>query len=268
MKRLAIIGCPVSHSLSPQMHNYISERMGLDYGYEAIEVLPKDLGNAVMHLKEEGYSGYNVTAPHKFEVMQYLDEISGDAKIYGAVNTVVNRDGKLYGYNTDAEGFYRSLLHSGINPQNMDILILGAGGAAQPVTMRLSNVAKSVTVSNRTAEKSKKIAENTKAYNGFFVETEITRKSYDLIINCTTLGMESSIDKTPLADLSLVGGSVVDMIYNPSETTLLKECKNIGAKTVNGLGMLIYQGILAYELFTGVELPGFMADELFKIIDN
>ncbi len=269
MKKLAIIGCPVSHSLSPKMHNFISSQMGMDYEYEAIEVMPENLGKEVLRLKKEDFAGYNVTAPHKFEIMQYLDEIAGDALTYGAVNTVVNRDGKLFGYNTDAEGFYRSLLHGGINPENADILILGAGGAAQPVTMRLSDMARSVTVSNRTKEKAEKIAENTKNYNGFSVKTEITRKNYDLIINCTTLGMEKSVDKTPLADLSLAeGAGVVDMIYNPAETLLLRQCRQMGAKTMNGLGMLIYQGILAYELFTETVLPDDMADRLFELIEG
>lgn len=266
MKKLAIIGNPVSHSHSPAMHNFISETINADYVYEAIDVAPENLESAVKMLKAENYAGFNVTAPHKREIMRYLDNVSEEASMYGAVNTVVNRAGKLYGYNTDARGFYMSLLHEGINPENSDILIFGAGGAAQPVTMHLAaNGAKSVTVVNRTRERAEETARRTLKLCGVNIETEMKLERYDIAINCTTLGMGKNIGLSPVSDMSFLdnNSAAADMIYNPPETEFLKQAKKVGAKTVNGLGMLVYQGILAYELFTGIELPKNTADRIF-----
>lgn len=267
MKNLAVIGYPVMHSLSPEMHNFISENLGLDYYYRHEEVLPENLEKAVESFRKEGISGFNVTAPHKVEVMKYLDEITPGAKMFGAVNTVVNENGRFVGYNTDAEGFYRSLLYHGIDVENKDILILGAGGAAMPVSMYLaSKKPNSLTISNRTKEKAEAIREKVYEYCGFSAKTEIEQKTYDIIINCTSLGMGKNTGISPLSDYSVIDADtcVVDMIYNPSETELLKKASEFGAKTVNGLGMLVFQGIIAYELFTGAKVPMELADKLIK----
>ncbi len=267
MKKLAIIGYPVSHSFSPAMHNFISKKMNASYNYEAVEVAPGEVAAAVEKLKNDGVCGFNVTAPHKFEIMNYLDEISDEARRYGSVNTVVNKDGKLYGYNTDAEGFYMSLLYEGIIPQNKHILILGAGGAAQPVALNLAEKgAASVTVVNRTREKAERIKKHIKECIGYEIGTSLSRDHYDIVINCTTLGMGDNKEMCPLSDFSVIdeGSSVIDMIYNPAETLLLKRAKELGAKTLNGLGMLIFQGILAYRLFTGIDVPDSIADEILK----
>lgn len=267
MKKLAVIGYPISHSYSPRMHNFISEKMNLPYNYTAIEVLPGSVKEAVQKMLADGICGFNVTAPHKFEIMECLDEISDDAKRYGSVNTVVKRDGKLYGYNTDAEGFYLSLLHQGINPQKKHILILGAGGAAQPVALNLAEKGiATLTVVNRTQEKAERLKEYIKSCIDYEIETHIKRKHYDIVINCTSLGMGKNKDLSPMSDMSVIDENsvCVDMIYNPEETVFLKNAKRIGAKTVNGLGMLIFQGILAYRLFTGVDVPDTMADDILK----
>lgn len=271
MKKLAIIGYPVSHSFSPAMHNFISAKVGAPYNYEAVEAAPEDLEKVVRNFRETGISGFNVTAPHKFEIMKYLDEISEQAKRYGAVNTVVNRDGRLFGYNTDADGFYMSLAYCGIQPENKHILMLGAGGAAQPVALNLAERgAASITLINRTAEKAERIKEYVKECTGFEISTEKSRSHYDIVINCTTLGMGKNKDLSPLEDLSVIdeASAVVDMIYNPAETVLLKNAKMRGAKTVNGLGMLIFQGILAYRLFTGIDIPDSIAEEIEKEVFN
>lgn len=267
MKKLAIIGYPVSHSFSPAMHNFISEKVNAPYNYTAVEVLPGDVRDAVGKLKADGVCGFNVTAPHKFAIMECLDEISEDAKRYRSVNTVVNKDGKLIGYNTDAEGFYMSLIYNGINPENKHILILGAGGAAQPVALNLAGKgAASVTVKNRTKEKAEQLKDYIKSCIGYDIETEVNRDHYDIVINCTSLGMGENKDLSPMEDMSKIDGTtaVIDMIYNPEETVFLKDAKKRGAKTINGLGMLIFQGILAYRLFTGIDIPDLMADEILK----
>lgn len=262
MKKLAVIGHPIAHSYSPLMHNYISREMNQEYIYEAFDVAPENLGDAVAKLKADGVLGFNVTAPHKFEVMQFLDEISEDARYFGAVNTVVNKNGRLIGYNTDADGFYEALCYRGINPCGKHVLILGAGGAAQPVSINLSTKCVSLTVTNRTKERLFALRDKVKKCTGADIKTEIDRKNYDIIINCTSLGMGKNIGISPLSDLGLIGRDTycVDMIYNPWETQFIKDAKSVGAKCENGLSMLIFQGILAYRLFTGVNVPLSIAD--------
>lgn len=267
MKNLAVIGYPVMHSLSPKMHNFISEKLGLDYHYRHEEVTGEELEKAVLRLKKEGISGFNVTAPHKTEIIRYLDRISPDAKAYGSVNTVVCENGEFVGYSTDAEGFYKSLLHSGIEVCDKDILVLGAGGAAMPVCMHLATKKpKSLTVQNRTKEKAELVGRKVFDYCGYAVKTEAEHKRYDIIINCTTLGMGKNEGLSPLSDYSVIdsGTFVYDMIYAPRETELLKQAKMRGAKTANGLGMLAFQGALAYELFTGHSVGDELVEKIIK----
>ncbi len=266
-KQMGIIGYPVEHSYSPQMHNYISSLMGNNYTYSAYCVKSEDLAQAMNGLRALGFAGVNVTAPHKFHVMEYIDELSDKAKIFKSVNTVVNRSGKLYGYNTDADGFYKSLLKKGCDIKGKDLLILGAGGAAQPIAALFAmEGAKSITVINRTREKALGLAEYVKEVTGFSVECEIGLTHYDVLINTTSAGMYPDVDVMPKVDMSLIDSSsyAADMIYNPGETLFLKEAKKRGAKTLNGLGMLIYQGIIAYELFTDTKLPGDIFDKILK----
>lgn len=262
-KQLAIFGDPVDHSFSPQMHTFISQKMNLNYVYTALEVKPENLKAAADGIRAMNISGVNITAPHKYEVMKYLDEISDEAQKFGSVNTVVNRGGKLIGYNTDAHGFYRSLQKNDINPAGMDILILGAGGAAKPVCMLLAmKGAKSITLLNRTQSKADALAVSVKNAVGYTVNTKKELSHYDLVINTTAAGMAPQLDKCPLEDMSFIDGStaVADMIYNPPKTVFLQRAEANGAKIMNGLGMLIYQGLLAYELFTGTTLPENMYD--------
>lgn len=257
-KHLAIIGHPIEHTFSPKMHNFISKKMGLNYIYTAFEVAPEDLGSAIAGIRALGFSGINVTAPHKRRVMQYLDEIAPQAQMLGTVNTVVNHNGRLIGYNTDADGFYRSLLHNGIETKNKDILILGAGGAAKPVCVMIAqHTPKSITILNRTVSKAEELASYIHKTTGFSVETEKSRKHYDIVINTTSAGMAPQLERCPIEDMSFIDRNtfVADMIYNPAQTVFLRRAKENGAKGINGLGMLIYQGIIAYELFTGTILP-------------
>ena len=264
-KLLAIIGDPVEHSHSPQMHNYLSEKYKNNYVYTALRVHPDNLKSAIEGIRAMGFAGVNVTAPHKFNVMQYLDEISPDAQKFGSVNTVVNKDGKLVGYNTDAEGFYRSLLYGGSDIKDKNILIIGAGGATQPIAVLFAQKgAKSITIKNRTQKNAERLAEYVKSVCGFEVKTIPEAKVYDVVINTTSVGMYPDIDKSPTDDYSFAGKDtfVADMIYNPEETLFLKNCRERGAKTINGLGMLIFQGIIAYEYFTGTKL----SEDIFELI--
>jgi len=264
-KQLAIFGYPVDHSFSPQMHNFISEKMGNNYVYTALEVEPEKLGDAMAGMRAMKIAGVNITAPHKNEVMKYLDEISDEAKKFGSVNTVVNRDGRLIGYNTDAHGFYKSLQYNGIDIKGKDILMLGAGGAAKPVCMLLAmEGARSITLINRTKSKADALAEYVKAVVGYEVSTEMSLEHYDIVINTTAAGMAPQLDKCPLEDMSFIdeNTAVCDMIYNPPKTVFLKRAEENGAKIMNGLGMLIFQGLIAYEHFTDTKLP----DDMYEIV--
>ena len=267
-KQLGIIGYPVSHSFSPKMHNFISGLTGNDYTYSAWLVEPKNLEAAINGVRAMNISGINVTAPHKTEVMKYLDEVSEQAQLLGSVNTVVNRSGVLTGYNTDADGFLAALKSEGIELTDKKILIIGAGGVVKPTLLRIiREKPQSVTVVNRTKSKVMALAEAINDKTGFGILTDADGKDFDVVINTTSAGMEPQCDVLPidaiegLDDLSFIdeNTAVIDMIYNPDETLFLKEAKKRGAKTMNGLGMLIYQGILAYELFTGVKLTDDMA---------
>lgn len=271
--QLGIMGDPVDHSFSPKMHNYISATQGNDYVYSAYHVKPENLSDAINGMRALGICGINVTAPHKIAVMQYLDEISDQAKLLGSVNTVVNRNGKLIGYNTDSEGFYLSLTNAGIKIKNSKILVIGCGGVVKPTLMRIIQAQpESITLVNRTKSKAAALADDLYNIMGFKIKTEIDSMDFDIVINTTSAGMAPQLDCLPTDSISEIENldfikkdmAVVDMIYNPSETKFLKIAREKGAKTVNGLGMLIYQGIVAYELFTDTKLPSDIADKLRK----
>ncbi|MCC8161505.1 MAG: shikimate dehydrogenase [Oscillospiraceae bacterium] len=270
-KQLGIIGYPVEHTFSPNMHNFISETIHNNYVYCAWRVKPENLKEAIDGMRALDIKGLNVTAPHKVEVMKYLDCVDDTARQLGSVNTVVNRGGRLCGYNTDADGFCMSLDRAGIKIKDSRILIIGAGGVTRPTLIRLiDNGAASVTVLNRTKSKAHALAEDILKCKGFKINTEIDTLKFDIVINTTSAGMEPQENVLPtdnieeIEDLSFIDSNtaVVDMIYNPDETLFLKEAKKRGALTLNGLGMLIYQGVIAYELFTGIKLPEDMGERI------
>lgn len=266
-KQLAIFGYPVEHSFSPQMHTFISEQMGLDYIYTALEVKPENLEMAVNGIRAMNISGVNITAPHKTKVMKYLDEVSDEVKKFGSVNTVVNRNGRLIGYNTDAYGFYRSLVKNGVDIEGKDVLIFGAGGAAKPVCVLLAmKGAGSITLINRTTSKAVELAHYVEEKVGFKISTQHNKARYDIVINTTAAGMSPQLDKCPTEDMSFIdeNTTVADMIYNPPKTLFLQKAEQKGAKIMNGMGMLIYQGLIAYEHFTGAVLPDDMYDKVRK----
>lgn len=270
---LGIIGDPIEHSFSPRMHNFIANAVNMDYVYTAFHVKPDGLSDAIAGVRALGIRGINVTAPHKIAVMQYLDEISPRAERLGAVNTVVNCGGRLCGYNTDSEGFYMSLTNAGIRVEGSKILVMGAGGVVKPTIMRLIEAKpEKIAIVNRARVKAQATAEMIYDLTGFHVDTDIVEPDFDIVINTTTAGMAPQLDVLPCSNIEEInnldfihsGMAAVDMIYNPAETLFLKEAKERGAKTLNGLDMLIYQGIIAYELFTETKLPEDMADRIRK----
>ena len=272
-KQLAVIGYPADHSFSPVMHNFIADNMNMDYTYSAFTVSPENLGDAIRGMRAMGFCGMNVTAPHKIEVIKYLDEISADARLLNSVNTVVNKNGILTGYNTDSEGFYLSLKNAGVKVENADILVMGCGGVVIPaLTGIIKYNPKSITLLNRTKAKAEKLAEDIFNITGYRIKTCMETDSFDILINTTSAGMGEQKNVLPWESINELSGIdfitpksvAVDMIYNPPKTEFLKYAEGKGAKTINGLDMLIYQGLLAYELFTDTKLPDNMAELLRK----
>lgn len=256
-KLFGLLGHPVGHSMSPIMHNDQFAFLGLDCYYHAFDVHPEKLENAVKGIKALGIYGFNVTIPHKVEIMKYLDEIDEEALQIGAVNTVVNRDGKLFGYNTDGKGFAVSLqTAAGADFLDKKMLIVGAGGAARGIFVTLARMgANAIDIANRTVEK----AEGLIAGNPYPIqsgaksikEAEENLAEYQIIINTTSVGMSPKIDELPLQLTNMKPGTILsDIIYNPLETKWLKEGKIVGAVTQNGVGMFVGQGALAFEMWT------------------
>ncbi|MDO4617889.1 MAG: shikimate dehydrogenase [Clostridia bacterium] len=262
-KVFGIIGNPVEHSKSPVMHSEFANLTDEDLVYMAFPVKEGDLKAAVDGLRALGICGINVTAPYKNDVIEFLDEVSEDAKKANSVNTVVNENGKLKGYTTDAEGLYRSIAKEGFDVKDKDILIFGAGGVVKPILIEfIKRGAKSIAVLNRTKSKAEALKEE------FEIDTEIIKAHYDIVINTTSAGMHPQENVMPYEDISFVDKDTlcVDLIYNPEETLFLKAAKEMGARILNGRGMLICQGIIAYELFTGKKLPENAYEEALKVI--
>lgn len=256
---LAVIGDPIAHSLSPMLHGDIIRRHCLPYSFSAYQIKAGDTADFIQFAKKSGIQGFNATMPHKQALLELVDIVQEDASYYESINTVRIRDGILTGYNTDVTGLLTSLAAKDIKLQGKNLLILGAGGVAGSIVRAAHKEnAQHVTILNRTLDKAAEICAGVTDCEVAQLTTEqITHfaQESDLIINCTPLGMEGiGLDFEDFSFLDDTGATVLDLIYRPSETSLLREAKERGLATLNGLGMLIYQGILAFELFTDVEL--------------
>jgi len=266
-KIVGIIGCPISHSLSPAMHNAAYKALGLDLEYVPFEVEPEDLGEALSGMRALHVVGFNVTIPHKETVVPLLDDVTKLARTIGAVNTVENSEGTLIGYNTDGQGFIESLKEDAdFEAKGKKIVILGAGGASRAVAVMLTEVgAKSLVITDLIEDKAKELAGYLDAYekttcqflrlNSPDLLAAIAEA--DLLVNATPIGMQPKIEASPLpAKVKFKKKALVyDLVYTPAETKLLKEAKAAGCQVCSGLGMLVRQGALAFTVFTGEEAP-------------
>jgi len=234
------------------MHGAALAALGIEGGYELLPT-PADGLAARMEEVRSGYHGVNVTVPHKRAVMEYLDELDNKAAMIGAVNTVVNRGGRLTGYNTDAPGFYWALGNAGLTPG--EALVLGAGGAARAIVYELVNRGWLVAVYNRTASKAQELVEQLGGWLVVGNKIEKVIKKTPLLINATSVGLGDP-DVSPLPEGVLPeSGAVVDIVYEPRKTKLLRDAEAAGLQTVGGLEMLLGQGVLAFELWTGGPAP-------------
>lgn len=261
---------PASHSLSPLMHNLAFSHWGIDAVYLAFEVDQTNLRQAVESIRTLDMLGVNVSMPNKTAVLAYLDLLSPEAELIGAVNTIVHQEQRLIGYNTDGMGFVRSVNETGHPIKNQKIVVLGAGGAAKAIVVQMAlEGAQEITIYKRLnatflplKEYFVKVSEKTGCpirLHDYADESQLALdlSQANLLINATDIGMGSKKDQLPIADVKLLHSqlAVFDLIYSPSETRLIQEAKKMGIKAYNGLGMLIHQGAIAFELWTHREMP-------------
>jgi len=258
-----LIGLPLAHSLSPLMHNAAFAALKISAQYRLFELKPEELESFLGTLKEKNVSGLNVTVPYKEKVCGFLDKLSDEARIIGAVNTIRVSEDRLEGFNTDGEGFIRSLKDDlGFKPQAKAVIILGAGGASRSLSVYLcKEKAASIAIydvdNNKAAKLAGHLKENFKgiAVNHAASIAQLPVGEADLLVNATPIGLKES-DPCPI-DTGILGRNtmVYDLIYNPKETKLLKAAKERGIRASNGLGMLLYQGMAAFEIWTGRPAP-------------
>lgn len=268
-RRAGIIGYPVGHSLSPIFQQAAFAHSGLDVVYERWETPLPDLPARVAALRAPDVLGANVTVPHKEHVIPLLDEVGGLAARAGAVNTIVNRDGRLFGFNTDGPGFVAALRQEAFfEPAGRSFLLLGAGGAARGIALALLEArAAAVDIWNRTPERAAALARDLGAPARALADLP-QLAGYDCLVNCTTVGMKGGPAPEGLPcplDSAGPGLLVVDIVYAPRVTPLLREAAARGLRTLGGLPMLIYQGALAFELWTGLPAP---VDVMVRAAEN
>lgn len=268
---LALIGSPVGHSGSPAMYNYSFEKLGLDYAYMAFDVKEDGVKAALDAMRLFNMRGMNVTMPDKVEAAKYMDELSPAAQIMGAVNTIVNENGRLIGHNTDGAGFVHNFRDHGGEVKGKKLTIAGGGGAATAIQVQCAlDGAREITIFNkkdsffeRTLETAEKIkaAVPTCVVNVYDIDdiekmTEEIKDS-DIFVNATIVGMKPMDDQSVVKDLSALRPDlwVADIVYNPEETKLLKDAKAAGCICVGGKGMLVWQGASAFKLYTGEDMP-------------
>ena len=257
-----VIGNPVEHSLSPAIHNAGYNAKGLNYVYLAFPVINAE--DAIKSIRALGIKGISVTVPHKLTVIQFLDRIDGRAKNIGAVNSILNKSGKLIGYNTDCEGAIKALEEK-TALSGKKVVLVGSGGAARAIAFGLREKNADVLILNRTLEKAMELAEATKARFGNLSMLNEIRKS-DILINATTIGMSSGANERLVSKELLHGNlTVFDIVYNPQETKLIAEARKMGCSIIYGYKMLLYQAVAQFELFTESSAPvSIMEEALFK----
>lgn len=265
---VGILGDPVAHTLSPAMQNAAFVALGLNFVYLPFRVSKADLAAAVAGLRALGLAGANVTVPHKEAVLPYLDEVAEEARLIGAVNTIVNQGGRLKGYNTDAAGFLRAAVEAGFEPRGAAAVVLGAGGAARAVSFALALAGvRRIAIFNRTPARAEALAEEVSRATGIWAAAlpwgELAKCGVEvmgtanIVVQTTSLGMHPQEAAAPPVPANAFRKEqlVVDLVYNPPRTEFLRLAEECGARTENGLGMLLYQGAAALELWTGRQAP-------------
>lgn len=271
-----LIGCPVEHTKSPLIHNTLAEYMGIDLAYVPFCVQDGDLQDAIKGAKALNLLGLNVTVPYKSHVIPFLKDIDPLAKQIGAVNTLVRVDGGYKGYNTDMPGLYRAMVEDGIKIEGEQILLLGAGGVARAVALLMAQKkAKEIVILNRTIQKAKAICDEV---SGFYPDVKMKALSLDefdtlpmekyLAIQATNIGMYPKVDEAILEASNFYDRvhTGYDLVFNPEQTKFMKLVKDHGGKSYNGLKMLLYQGIIAYEYWTDTKVPKEAIQQVYQLL--
>jgi shikimate dehydrogenase len=262
--RLGLVGHPVAHSLSPAMHNSVFKKLGMDYSYEAFDVRPDDVIAFLDRCKESSFLGLNVTVPYKVEVMKYIDNVSENAQLIGAVNTIKFEGTDVYGYNTDGIGCIKALSDAGVSIDEKKILILGSGGAARAIAFQCIIDGAHICISNRTRARAKGLASEIETRLGEKIRVLDYSKDalieelddIDILINATTVGMEHETgDEIIPWEVLPSTIAVMDIVYNPLETNLLRKARARGCKTISGVGMLVHQGAESLRIWLGIDPP-------------
>ncbi|CAI8702865.1 shikimate dehydrogenase [Priestia megaterium] len=273
-KLVGLLATPIGHSLSPRMHNLGYTLAGLNYAYLAFEVGNNELEKAVNGFKAAGVAGFNVSMPNKMKVLEYLDELDDSAKYTRASNTVVNQDGRLIGYNTDGLGYVKNLIDHDVKLEGQKVTLVGSGGAATPIAIQLTQSGiREISIFARNDEYFAQAEENVNYINNEMKEFGVKANIFPLedkeafrreVAESAILANGTSLGMKPLDHLSIIDDTldvlrkdlvVTDVVYNPQKTKLLTQAEEAGAKTINGLGMMLWQGALAFKLFTGVDMP-------------
>jgi shikimate dehydrogenase len=276
----AIIGDPVEHSMSPAMHNAAYQKMGLDYLYLPLLVKSEQLQPAVEGLRALNFRGFNVTMPHKVSIIPLLDGLDALAEKIGAVNTVVNSCGELRGYNTDGPGFLQALLEHGVEPAGKSTVVLGAGGASRAISYILARRGAQLTILNRKIELDwaddiaafirEDLDTPVKVMELGFAQLKEALAEAEILINATSVGMNPHADSSPVpAELFRPALTVCDIVYSPLRTRLLREAETAGCRTVSGVDMLAWQGVLGFKMWTGQPVPlELMRQEAIKMLER
>lgn len=268
---LGLIGTPVGHSGSPAMYNYSFELLDMDYKYLAFDIKLDEVANAISAIKTFKMKGANVTMPCKGAVCEYMDELSPAARIIGACNTIVNENGKLTGHITDGQGYVRNLKENGVDVKGKKLTIMGAGGAATAIQVQCAlDGAREISIFNKKDDffqrAEKTVEDIKKEVTNCIVnlyDLDDTEKLYaeisdsDILTNATIVGMKPYENDTNILDTNVFRKDLVvtDVVYNPIKTTMILEAEKAGCKVIGGKGMLLYQGVEAFKLFTGKDMP-------------
>lgn len=266
----AVIGDPIGHSLSPTIHHQIYQYQGLNHAYIPLRIPENELEAGVSLLKKN-FHGFNVTIPHKQRIIPFLDELDPRAEIYGAVNTVKVEKGKLIGYNTDGYGFVKSLEVHNLSMTGKRVLILGAGGAARVVAYELLVLGAKVTIANRSLSKAEALKGDLEAHFGEgileVVSSQDIQGKFEVIINTTPLGMAPREGELPVGEHLIQRAELLyDLIYRPFTTKFLKTGEKYGCNCMNGLLMLLFQGIKAHEIWTGKTVKPGVQQAIYQVL--
>jgi quinate/shikimate dehydrogenase len=280
---IGLFATPIRHSLSPTMHNLAFKKLGLNYAYLAFEVGNEELEDVIKGMRALNVRGFNVSMPNKTKVWTFLDELADSAKFTGSVNTVVNENGRLIGHNTDGTGYTRNLKEHGIDIKDKKMTLIGSGGAATSIAIQsaLEGISE-ISIFARHDEFYAKAVENARIINEDMKHFSVKANVYplenkeqlkkeisssDILANGTGVGMKPIEGISVIEDISMLHSDLIvtDVVYSPLKSRLLQQAEAVGATAINGIGMMLWQGALAFEIWTGIEMPvAYIKEQMFE----